>query len=60
MKIFEATMIAEGVYEPSDKQEWIDAWQLLLDVGLVWTLQGWFGRMATRLLEDGIIVKKSK
>ena len=57
MTIFEATMIAEGVYEPSDKQEWIAAWQLLLDDGIVWSLQGWFGRMARNLIDSGIIVE---
>jgi len=58
MSIFDATMIAEGVFEPSSEQEWIDAWQLLLDEGIVWKLQGWFGRMATQLLDAGIIVEK--
>jgi len=51
MTIFEATMIAEGVYEPSDKQE------LLLDDGIVWSLQGWFGRMAINLIDSGMIAE---
>lgn len=42
-----AVAIAEGWYskEPT-KEEEIKAWQHLIDTGMCWQLQGWFGRMA--------------
>lgn len=48
-----ATMIAEGVDEASEEVQ-IEAWQYLIDTGLAWTLQGWFGRTAEALIEQGI------
>lgn len=49
-----ACSIAEGFcdFEPT-----IDdlhaAWQYLIDTGLCWTLQGWYGRSAAHLIEVG-------
>ena len=54
MNNFEATMIAEGVEEASSEEEFIEAWQHLIDSGLAWTLQGFFGRTANHLIEEGI------
>ncbi len=45
--------IAEGV-EEVDEELQIKAWQHLIDTGCAWTLQGWFGRSAINLIEDGI------
>ena len=54
MTTYDAVMIAEGVYDgDSDQQR--EAWQILVDTGLEWSLQGWFGREATRLIEAGVI-----
>jgi len=55
MTDYEAVSIAEGFcdYEPTE-QETIEAWQHLIDTGLVWTLQGWFGRTAMSLIEQGV------
>ena len=48
---------AEGIAErfiPADEDGVIKAWQYLIDTGLAWTLQGWFGRRANDLIEAGI------
>lgn len=33
--------------------EEVEAWQYLIDTGLAWQLQGWYGRTAQRLINDG-------
>lgn len=53
MNDYEAVMIAEGV-EPADEDERVEAWQRLIDTGLAWRLQGWFGRMAQALIDQGV------
>lgn len=53
MDNFEATMIAEGVEEPESEEQYIEAWQHLIDTGLAWSLQGWFGRSAMAMVEAG-------
>ena len=50
-----AVGIAEGWIETENEQEVIDAWQQLHDTGLAYNLQGWFGRTARDLIEQGII-----
>lgn len=54
MDNFTATMICEGVNEPADEAQYVEAWQQLIDTGLAWRLQGWFGRQAASLIEDGV------
>lgn len=54
---FEAAMIAEGCwelagYEP-DEETFFAANQRLINTGQAWSLQGFFGRQAQRLIEDG-------
>jgi hypothetical protein len=43
-------------YESGEMQdeEIIDFFQRLIDSGMVWTLQGHYGRMAMNLIEDGV------
>ncbi len=36
-----------------DEAELIEAWQHLIDTGLAFRLQGWFGRQAMALIEAG-------
>ena len=59
MNNFEAIMIAEGAH-PSTEQEYESAWQYLIDTGLCWQLQGWFGRSAQRLIDSGVCSDPSR
>lgn len=51
---YTAVMIAEGV-EDADYDRTVEAWQYLHDTGLAYSLQGWFGRTAQSLIDQGII-----
>ena len=53
MTNFEAVGIAEGIESATEDQQ-IEAWQHLIDTGLAWSLQGWFGRNAEELINQGI------
>jgi hypothetical protein len=55
MDNFTAVGIAEGFIESDSEEQVLAAWQHLVDTGLAWSLQGWFGRTAQRLIEDGYI-----
>ena len=55
--IFEAVEIAEGLQDPQDEKQYIEAWQMLIDTGYAWTLQGWFGRRAVEMIEAGYCTK---
>ena len=54
MNTFDAVGIAEGWIDAESEEQVIEAWQLLIDTGLAWRLQGWFGRTAAALIEQGI------
>ncbi|MDO8547838.1 MAG: hypothetical protein Q7R68_10830 [Nitrospirales bacterium] len=56
MDHFTAVSIAEGFCggENASREEQIEAWQYLIDTGLAWSLQGWFGRTASALIEQGL------
>lgn len=49
-----ATGIAEGFEEAENEDERTAAWQYLIDTGICWKLQGWFGRIASELIEEGV------
>jgi len=49
-----AVGLAEGWVEGT-REDQLAAWQFLVDTGLVWQLQGWFGRTAVDLIEQGLI-----
>ena len=58
MEPMEAIGIAEGFIEPTGEEQYVEAWQYLLDTGLCWSLQGWFGRTAVAMIEAGQIIVK--
>jgi hypothetical protein len=57
MTAYLAIAIAEGFSEGegASEEQQIEAWQYLHDTGLAYQLQGWFGRTAQSLIEQGII-----
>ena len=57
MNNYKATGLAEGFIEAESKEQIIEAWQYLHDTRLAYSLQGWFGRTAQYLIENGIINK---
>ena len=59
MNVSEAIEIAEGLTEAENEEQFFAAWQFLIDTGLVWKLQGWFGRTAVRLIELGHCTTKA-
>jgi hypothetical protein len=56
MDSFTAVGLVEGFIEAESEEQVIQAWQYLHDSGLAYSLQGFFGRTAQALLEQGIIV----
>lgn len=54
MNQFDAVMIAEGAMPADSEEQYIEAWQQLIDTGLCWKLQGFFGRTAKALIEAGV------
>lgn len=54
MDSYTATGIAEGWIEAESEDQILEAWQTLIDTGLAWRLQGWFGRTAASLIEQGL------
>lgn len=55
MDNYTACSIAEGFCEgePSEEEQQ-EAWQHLINTGLCWQLQGWYGRTAQSLIDQGI------
>ncbi len=58
MTNYEAVGMAEGFVECPDRETLIEAWQHLINTGLAWSLQGWFGRQAQDLINKGICYPK--
>jgi hypothetical protein len=47
-----AVKICEQLVTAENEEE-CEAWQYLIDTGLAWQLNGWFGRTAKRLIDEG-------
>ena len=58
MTVYNAIGLAEGFIEAESEEQFIEAWQFLLDTGLVWTLQGFFGRTAVSMIKEGVLIVK--
>jgi hypothetical protein len=56
---YRAVGVAEGFEPSSGEDETIAAWQYLIDTGMCWSLQGWFGRTASALIEQGVCKRKT-
>ena len=54
MNNYMAVGLAEG-FEEGTEEQIIEAWQYLHNTGLAYKLQGWFGRTAQRLIQEGVI-----
>ena len=56
MDDYTAISIAEGFADNEEysDEEQIAAWQHLIDTGLAWRLQGWFGRSASAMIDEGV------
>ena len=54
---YKATAYAEGFCEGegAKEEEQLCAWQYLVDTGHCWHLQGWFGRTAESLINQGLV-----
>jgi hypothetical protein len=55
MDDYTAIGLAEGFIEAQSEEQVLTAWKHLHETGLAYRLQGWFGRTAQALLEQGLI-----
>lgn len=54
MNLANLVLIAEGAIPADSEEQYLEAWQQLIDTGLCWRLQGFFGRTAEALIEAGL------
>jgi len=54
MTPFEAVLLIEAGED--DAELTLEAWQILINSGLVWQLQGYYGRTASALIAEGLCV----
>lgn len=52
--LLDLVFIVEGI-EDSTVDQQLTAWQELIDTGMINHLQGWYGRTARQLIEQGLV-----
>ena len=52
--LLDLVSIVEGI-EDSTVDQQLTAWQELIDTGMINHLQGWYGRTARQLIEQGLL-----
>ena len=52
--LLDLVSIVEGIEDATVDQQ-LTAWQELIDTGMVDLLQGWYGRTARQLIEQGLL-----
>ena len=61
MTLFDACSIVEGFSgQEHTEEEVLEAWQWLIDTGKCWSLQGWYGRTASHLIQAGYCQRPEK
>lgn len=55
-----AVAYAEGFEEPPHPTDTTRSWSYLIGTKLAFSLQGWFGRVATNLIDTGVISETGK
>tara|TARA_B100000123_G_C25389338_1_gene279402 strand:+ start:318 stop:518 length:201 start_codon:yes stop_codon:yes gene_type:complete len=59
MNTLEAITLIEDTPDVSEEQ-YIAAFQSLIDAGVVWQLQGWYGRTARHLIDAGYCTTRNQ
>lgn len=57
---YHAVAYAEGFEEPDNSNDTVRAWSYLIGTRLAYSLQGWFGRTAQSIIENGAIDEYGK
>ena len=56
--IHQAVGRCEGFIPCETFKEELEAWQFMIDTGYAWSFQGWFGRRASWLIQEGLCKQK--
>ena len=54
MDTYTAVALVEGLDDSASEEQILAAWQYLIDTRVVWRLQGYFGRQAMVLINEGL------